>query len=280
MHDDAKLEAARAAVARIVPGQVNPAMVERAVLVEVAGQEIADRVWQSAFAAGESGRAEAARLLRERFGPRNPRRGWLLWLLFGTLAGAALAAVFATGLRIAASDVGTVTSSLAVAVAVMDLLLLGVAGARPLNFAFLRAQIPTAILMVVAAGLLLAREVDIAAIVTTVSAVVAVGTAITVALVRRGRAEATHEIDTALQHAYADAAPVAFAAAEAAQRDLLSELGPEAAAEVVRIRSELFEGRTEPAFGEISASTPAGGVIVQHLASSWLPLDMTDEWRR
>ncbi|WP_413354403.1 hypothetical protein [Microbacterium sp. 1P06AB] len=280
MRDDAKLEAARAAVARIVPGQVNPAMVERAALVTVVGDEVADRGWQSAFAAGESGRVEAARLLRERFGPRNPRRGWLLWLLFGTLAGAALSAVFATGFRVEAADVGTVSASLAAAVALMDLLLLGVAGARPLNFAFLRAQIPTAILMVAAAGLLLTREFDIAAIVTTISAVVAVGTAVTVALVRRGQADATHEIDTALQHAYADAAPVAFAAAETAQQKLLSEIGPGAAAEVVRIRSELFAGRTEPAFGEIAASTPAGGVIVQHLASSWLPLDMTDEWRR
>ncbi len=278
MRDDAGLHDARAAVARIVPGQVNPAMVERAVLVTVVGEEITDRMWRTALAGAALGRVEAARLLRERFGPRDPRRGWLLSLLFGTLAAAAVAATLATG--VTASDVGAVVGSLTVVIAILDLVLIAVAGARPLNFAFLRAQVPTAILTVVAAVLLLSRGVEVAAVVASASAVVAVGAAFAVAVVRRRRPDATREIDTALQHAYANAAPVAFSAVEAAQRELVTEIGVDAAAEVVRIRTLLFGERGEPGFAAVAASTPAGGVIGRHLVASWLPLDMTDEWRR
>lgn len=96
--------------------------------------------------------------------------------------------------------------------------------------------------MVVAAVLMLSRTVGVWSVLAAVGAVVATLTLVRIAVVRRIRPEETRRIDTSLQVAYMDAAPVVREAADLAQREVLAELGPERAAQVVRVRTAVVDG--------------------------------------
>ena len=137
--------------------------------------------------------------------------------------------------------------------------------------------------MVVAAVLMLSRTVDVWSVLAAVGAVVATLTLVRIAVVRRIRPEEeTRRIDTSLQVAYMDAAPVVREAADRAQREVLAELGPERAAQVVRVRTAVVDEvkTAHPALAEMSPEAPAGGFIIEGVTAKWLPLDMTEEWRR
>lgn len=282
MSDAELIAQARAASSRVVRGHLNPAMVERAVLVAVAGEELADRTWKSGFEAGEAAREEAARLLRERHGALNPRRGWLLWPSFLALLAAALAAVSATGLRIDPQVTAPLCGLLGLAVAVLSLVMVVVAGRRPLNAAFVRAQVPTVAATGLAAGLMLARAVEGWAALVAGGAVIALVVLAWIVIVRRRDPEGTRDIDTALQTAYADAAPVVAERAARAQREAEAALGPDRAAQTVRVRTAVLRdlAHEHPELADVASPAPAGGVIIQFLASRWLPLDMTEGWQR
>lgn len=273
MSDDALIAQTRAAAAQVVRGHLDAAAVERAALASVAGTELADRVWSEARQAAEAGKREAARLLRERFGARDPRRGWPNILVVVALIAAAFALVLATGIREIPSDTG-LSGWLGLLVAVLSAAVLLAGRAKPLSRAFIRTLAPAAVLLVITTVLLAVGGLP-GALGAGIGAVVAAVAVVWIAVVRGRDAEATRDIDAALPTAYLDAGPAVRERAERVQRDLLAELGAERAAQVARVRdavlAELADAHPEM---RGRAGLPAGAVIIDHLTSAWLPDDM------
>ena len=272
MSDDALITHTRIASLQVVRGHLNAAYVERAAIDGVAGEGLADRTWHAARGVAESARREVNRALRERFGPRDPHRGWLGWLLFFTLLAAAFALVTALGVQRIPTDTG-VSGWLGLAVAAMDLLLLAVARTRTLNRAFPRALAPTPVLLAVTTVALV--NGDLPGVEGALAgAVVSFATLVWVVAVRHRDAEARHEIDMAIPMAYLNAAPLLREGVERIQNDVLAELGSDRAAQVVRVRDAvLAELATDhPKLRDAPTGVPAGALIIGHLTENWSPV--------
>ena len=270
MSDDALIAQARADALRVPPAHLDPAKVDYIAIEVVAGAALAERTWHDARRVSEAARRAAWGRLRERFGARDPHRGWLNAFLFLTLIPAAFALVTALGVRGIANDTGA-AGWLGVAVAVMDAVLLAVARTRPLSGAFARALLPTPLLLAATAIVLAVGDLPGVAG-AAVGAVVSAVTFVWVVAMRRRDPQAREEMDAAIPTALLDAAPLAREGAEKVERDLLTELGADRAAQVVRVRDAVLADLApeRPKLQDAEAGAPPGALIVGRLSSEWV----------
>jgi hypothetical protein len=268
--DDALIAQTRAAALQVQRAHLDPAKVEYLTIRAVAGAALAERAWHDARRVSEAARRAAWGRLRERFGARDPHRGWLNAFLFLTLIPAAFALVTALGVRGVANDTGA-AGWLGVVVAVMDVVLLAVARTRPLSGAFPRALLPTPLLLAATAIVLAAGDLPGTAG-AAVGAAVSAGTFGWVVAMRRRDPQATLEMDTAIPTALLDAAPLAREGAQKVERDLLTDLGVDRAAQVVRVRDAVLADLApdRPKLQDAEAGAPAGAFIVGRLSSEWV----------
>ena len=267
---------ARALVAsrQVTSGRLGPAMLELQVISTIAGDAPGERAWAAAHQVSESARRQVSRLVRGRFGVRDPHRGGLNLLLFPILMAAGIALVHALGVRGLASDTG-IPGWLSLAAGTMGIVLIAIGRSRPLSGAFPRALVLATVLLVATTAVVVAGDLP-GVVGAVVGAALSVVTTVWVVVMRRRDPAATHAMDTAIPQAYLQTMPVAQQGAERVQRELLAELGADRAAQVVRVREAVLAvlAPDHPKLQGAPSGVPAGAPIVDRLAWEWLPAEL------
>lgn len=270
----AALARPRVAQAMRLP-QFTPSMAEANVF-DVAGyRDLVEPTIADVKTLGPAALQRAHAGLVAKYGGRNPQRGWIGFVIFAGVLAAGLSAAFATGFRNDAGDVQIVAISLAVFAAVCEVVALGGSRLRPMNRFVLRMQAFTCIALAIATGLSLSHGLTGAALVQGVCTLVAIVVALSIVIIRGRHAPETTEIDQSIAHAYLEAIADVERSAREAQARLTANLGPAAAALIVRVRTSVFESlATESAaLADFDPDAPAGAALITSNTDpkSWLP---------
>lgn len=267
----AQIADVRRDIARAVPKHIDAKTVELAAFTAAGRSELGLRVWQEAGEAAKAARRSKSSALRTRFGARNPN-GWLSFVALGGALCAAVGAVLTSGFRFDPEETAVATTVLACLAAIASLLVLIVAAGRPLNRSMIRIHGVLTVGVVIAAALMLSRQMGTAATVVAVCALVAVVGYVVIFVSRARDHEGTELIDTALNVAVADTHPEVQAMSWRMQADAAEELGARDAERIVRLRTAVLadlasEGVTVAA---IDPAAPAGSVIINDVLSTWV----------
>lgn len=244
---------------------------------DVAGfGDVGQEATNAARGLGQDAVRAAKNGLAERYGARNPERGWIGFVLFAGALAAAVAAVLAFGLRTAdPAQLAPAATILAVLAAACDVVALAGSRLRPMNRFVFRAQAIICIALVVAVAFSVARDLTVAAGVQAGAAAVTVAVAVVILVVRARSAEATADIDRSVEHAYLAAISTVEADARRVQSELDAALDPTDAALLVRVRTAVFAELADriPALAAVDPLAPAGAAIIDSFADPdrWLP---------
>ena len=267
-----QIAAVRREIAPALPRNVDAKIVELAAFSAMGRRDLALRVWKDAREAGVAARRSNGRALRTRFGARNPN-GWLSFVAFGGALCAAVAAVLTSGLRFDPAETVIATGVLAVLAGVASLIVLLVAGGRPLNRSMIRIHGILTAGLVIAAALMLSRGPDVWVMVVAASAAVSVIGMVMVLVSRARDRLGTDEIDTAINAALADTKPEVAAVSSRLHAEVAAELGPQDAAKIVRLRTAVLSELASEGIplAAVGSEAPAGSVIIDDLLGMWVP---------
>ncbi len=267
-----QIAAVRREIAPALPKNVDAKTVELAAFSAVGRRDLALRVWKDAREAAVAARRSKGKAMSTRFGARNPN-GWLSFVAFGGALCAAVAAVLTSGFRFDPAETAIATTVLAVLAGVASLIVLLVAGGRPLNRSMIRIHGILTAGLVIAAAFMLSRGPDVWAIVVAASAAVSV-IGMAMILVSRARDHrGTEEIDTAINVALADTKPEVEAVSLRLESEVAAELGPQDAARIVQIRTAVLADLASEGIplAAVDPGAPAGSVIIDDLLGMWVP---------
>lgn len=240
-----------------------PRDIELAAFTEVGRRELGLRVWHESREAAEQAWKDCRAHLRAEYGARNPHGGWLMTVLFIAVLLGAFAAVLASGFRTEPTETSGVLAALASVSSVADLIVLAVAGWRPLNWAAIRMQIGIGVTLGAAAAFQLSRpSMAVTPLVVAAGVIGLCGLAL-VLLVRAARPDERREIDTAINVAVARKQPEVDAIGVKIQARVLAELTPQEQERIVALRASWLSSSP--------SDVPAGGPIISAMLSDWVP---------
>lgn len=243
-------------------------------MFEVAGQgDLADRVWHDARRIGEAANRGARESKKIEYGGRAPGNGWIGWLLLLAAICAALCAAMCSGFRPDPEDREVAAVALAVAAGLLNLVTLVGMKLRPLNGVLWRVQAVVAGGLVLGTRFTLSRGALPAGAAIGVSAVVAVLMLVTMFAVRAAKPKEAAQLDGATVRAYVAAIEGSEVAASTLRARVASEIDPEFAQFLVRVRTAAFANMPDRVtaradLSQYDESVPAGGVIIAAASSA------------
>lgn len=274
----AQIADVRRNIARAVPKHIDAKTVELAAFTAAGRGELGLRLWKEAGEAAKAARHSTGKALRTRFGARNPN-GWLSFVALGGALCAAVGAVLTSGFRFDPEETAAATTVLAALAAIASLIVLFVAAGRPLNRSMIRIHGVLTIGAVIAAALMLSRQMGSPATVVAVCALVAVVGYVVIFVSRARNHEGTKLIDTALNVAVADTHPEVQAMSWRLQADAAKELGTHDAERVVRLRTTVISDLASEGvvIAAIDPAAPAGSVIINDVIGTWVSRSLQGE---
>ncbi|WP_460772838.1 hypothetical protein [Microbacterium sp. GXF7504] len=248
---------------------VEPEDVELAVFTVLDREALALDAWHAARVVGDAVRPAVARLLRERFGNRNPLRGWTVLLCVPQLLAAAFGAAIALGVAPAPGWVAALLLALAGG---CDLAALLGTRFRPRHRLTFRNETAATVLVALATAAGVAEGEPAVAVSGGVALVIAAASLIALAVCRRRDPEGANALNAALPTATLDVAPQVRAGEARVLAELAARLPDDVAALAVRIRTAALarERAAGRAVAPVDESAPAGGFIVARLARTTL----------
>lgn len=227
-------------------------------------KDLALETWHSAREAAEKARKDCWAWLRVKYGSRNPHWGWTSFVLLAAALCAAIGATLTIGVRFDPAETAIITTALAAAAAIGDLLVVLSSRFRPQNAGVLRPQAIVTVALVVAAAFQASRGLPTAPVVIGAAAI-GIGALIVYFVARAADPEGTEEIDTAINVALARMRPEVAAIGVRMQADLTARLSESERAAIVGSRGPL------PLGAPVDEGAPAGGVIIAVLLGTWIP---------
>ncbi|MFV0405565.1 MAG: hypothetical protein ACK5LN_01875 [Propioniciclava sp.] len=264
------------------PAHVDPKEVERVAFATVGHGDLGLQVWTDAREAAAQAWRDCRARMRARYGARSPHGGWLMFVLFVAALSGTLSAALASGFRTDPAETAGIQVVLVMVAAGADLVALVVTGWRPLNWAAVRMQLVVAVALAIAAAFQLSRPAMVGT--PTVVAAAGIGAAglIQVLITRMVRPIERKEIDSAINVATAQMQPEVEAIGQQIQADVSARLSPVEQERIVALRTTILAQLAADGLvvEPVPEGSPAGGVIIAALLSTWNPYTRKERTRK